>query len=923
MLTETWLYPQIKNKELHLSQYEVYRAERKLSKKGVSQHGGSLIGISTSIKQELIEISSLPVTIQESVVVAKCWSGMTCILLCCIYNPDAKSPYRIPADDLYLLFNFLSNLTFDLIFIAGDINFATTSWGLGYSPDPYEHAIVERLDELNYSQLINFPTTVTKTLDVLLTNKPEEVASIAEDVKLRQLHSLSNHKPVRFEISTPCTFQEQAPEHTLSFCKCDFEKLKNLIIENPFKPYCYSDINVMVELWYDWFLALIKECTPIRSQHRRSMPPWITSETSNRLNRLKTLRKKYSMRPTEHLSLKISKENSLCKEMEDTDLAMYESKLFSTRNTQGIFKYFKSLRGSGLPTVLRWKAIKAFEDYDKAELFNSYFSSVLNPESAPFDLNSVHPISGVHPKLEITSKEIIDDMSSLSISKSRGPDSLPPVIFIMLKNVLEPSLRNIFKNMIRLMQFPDKWKQGVISPIYKGDGSRTDVEKYRPVTLLNIAPKLFERPLYRYLFNIFKSHCAPSQHGFLPRRSAILQLLAWLDIVYKSYSNSEAAIGLCYLDFSKAFDKIDHQILLKKVAMLGVSRGFLGILQSYLKGRVQSVRVNKSLSTPKPVTSGVPQGSILGPLLFLIYINDLPDSIFYSTCFSFADDLKLYFIEQNKDLSLLQIDLNGLQNWSHCNKVYFNLSKCLFLNIRNCFEEMLIDDEVLKSPNNVKDLGLITNSKLTWTDHIEYRITKARCFYQFCRRNTSKNLSKFNKLDLYKSNILPISLYASECWSPSKSDLRLLENFNRKLLKWITPDKSYREALSYLNVLPIPYFKVLKDFMTLSSVLNGKFDSDVSSFVDINQQSRDGPFVLPTIKYELQRSNYWYRTCYRANLIWNKVYFWQPEGLKGRILNLMWKLFSKTYHENSTCTWTFICLCNFCRLRNPISEFEN
>ena len=456
MLTETWLYPQIKNKELHLSQYEVYRAERKLSKKGVSQHGGSLIGISTSIKQELIEISSLPVTIQESVVVAKCWSGMTCILLCCIYNPDAKSPYRIPADDLYLLFNFLSNLTFDLIFIAGDINFATTSWGLGYSPDPYEHAIVERLDELNYSQLINFPTTVTKTLDVLLTNKPEEVASIAEDVKLRQLHSLSNHKPVRFEISTPCTFQEQAPEHTLSFCKCDFEKLKNLIIENPFKPYCYSDINVMVELWYEWFLALIKECTPIRSQHRRSMPPWITSETSNRLNRLKTLRKKYSMRPTEHLSLKISKENSLCKEMEDTDLAMYESKLFSTRNTQGIFKYFKSLRGSGLPTVLRWKAIKAFEDYDKAELFNSYFSSVLNPESAPFDLNSVHPISGVHPKLEITSKEIIDDMSSLSISKSRGPDSLPPVIFIMLKNVLEPSLRNIFKNMIRLMQFPDK-----------------------------------------------------------------------------------------------------------------------------------------------------------------------------------------------------------------------------------------------------------------------------------------------------------------------------------------------------------------------------------------------------------------------------------------------------------------------------------
>ena len=105
----------------------------------------------------------------------------------------------------------------------------------------------------------------------------------------------------------------------------------------------------------------------------------------------------------------------------------------------------------------------------------------------------------------------------------------------------------------------------------------------------------------------------------------------------------------------------------------------------------------------------------------------------------------------------------------------------------------------MKSPDYVKDLRLITNAKLSWTNHIEYRIKKAHGFYQFCRRNTSRSLSMLNKLDLYKSTILPIVLYASECWNPSKFDLRLLENFNKKLVNWIVSQKSYPQALCYLS----------------------------------------------------------------------------------------------------------------------------
>ena len=157
-------------------------------------------------------------------------------------------------------------------------------------------------------------------------------------------------------------------------------------------------------------------------------------------------------------------------------------------------------------------------------------------------------------------------------------------------------------------------------------------------------------------------------------------------------------------------------------------------------------------------------------------------------------------------------------------------------------------------------------------------------------------------------------LYANEFWKPSKCDLRLLENFNKKLLKWIVSQKSYSQALWYLNVLPIPYFQVLKDLLTLSSIMIGNFDCQISDFVKINPSSREGPFILPSIRYELQRSNYWYRACHRADLIWNI-----PEGLKGRILNLMCIYFSNFFNDHSTCIWTFPCF-NFCRLRNPISE---
>ena len=140
--------------------------------------------------------------------------------------------------------------------------------------------------------------------------------------------------------------------------------------------------------------------------------------------------------------------------------------------------------------------------------------------------------------------------------------------------------------------------------------------------------------------------------------------------------------------------------------------------------------------------------------------------------------MKLLHNEPDVSTGRLQEDMKRLESWCSFNKLFFNANKCFFLNVRNCPINLTIGEEAMKSPDYVKDLGLNTNAKLSWTNHIENRIKKAHGFYEFSRRNTSRTLSMLNKLDLYKSTILPIVLYASECLNPSKSDLRLLKNFN-------------------------------------------------------------------------------------------------------------------------------------------------
>ena len=375
---------------------------------------------------------------------------------------------------------------------------------------------------------------------------------------------------------------------------------------------------------------------------------------------------------------------------------------------------------------------------NKANAFNNFFanqcSSINTGSEIPNELREI-----TNEKLfdiNFSSEDILNVISNLNVNKAHGVDNISiRIIKIFGKSICKP-LELIFRNCLAAGRFSQIWKKANVIPVHKKN-EKNLLKNYRPISLLPICSKIFERLIFNSIYNYISKNnlLSPNQSGFRPGDSCTNQLLSITHLIYSSFDEySSLETRGVFLDMSKAFDKVWHDGLIYKLKTFGITGKLLSLLQDFLSDRFQRVALNGQYSEWKEVKAGVPQGSILGPLLFLIYINDLSVDL-KSIVKLFADDVSIFSITHDPNLSAneLNSDLRKINDWAHMWRMSFNpdplkqTSEVLFSKKRNIVNhpDLYFNGTKINRVPSQKHLGMILDEKLTFNDHISQKISKA------------------------------------------------------------------------------------------------------------------------------------------------------------------------------------------------------
>ncbi len=448
-----------------------------------------------------------------------------------------------------------------------------------------------------------------------------------------------------------------------------------------------------------------------------------------------------------------------------------------------------------------------FDDKEKANILQKQFSSVFTKEQRG-NLPKMDPRTEKKiEKLLITEEKVKNEILKLNVNKSCGPDEISPFLLIKLVDYIASPLALLMNTTTEYGILPNDWKKAFVSPIYK-KGTRNIAENYRPISLTSVVCKLMEKIVKDTVLThlIENNLLSKKQFGFVSGRSTVTQLLSYLDKCATTIATN-GVIDSIYFDFSKAFDTVPHQRLSIKLKAYGIDGDILSWIESFLSGREQVVKVNGKLSHPTPVISGNPQGSVLGPLLFVIYINDLPDVV-KSDILLFADDTKIFHqVSSKTDALLLQDDISALERWSDKWLLKFNTDKChvltlgKFHNTRYTHRYCLYNNE-LDHVFEEKDLGVIFDMELNFEEHMSNKIKKANGIMGLIRRSFSY-LDSNTFVKLYTSLVRPHLEYAQPVWSPHlRKHIKMLENVQIRATKLVDglQNMNYSDRLKELEL---------------------------------------------------------------------------------------------------------------------------
>ena len=736
--------------------------------------------------------------------------------------------------------------------ILGDFNLPHIDWQTLTGVESESHRMLEFMDDNFLSQLVAEPTRENNILDLVITSQEHLINNITVGEHLGSC----DHKVVRAEINTTTNIVENTT-FVPNFRRGNFERLRSAL--SHLSPPATAHVEDAWSYFKNQLLTQQRNFIPncVKRPTNNKNHPWFNTEIKRALIARNNLHKHVkSLRSTENIRL-YNEARRRVKTLIKQAKRRYEEDIAadSRTNAKKFFRYINNKKHirSGIGPLKDSAGTLVTDDQKMASLLNDYFSSVFNPIvdaghiTANDDNNEIGNAPDIAPEqtlhnLEITSEEVLRAINDMKTNKSPGPDNIYPKVLKETKSEIVDTLKTVFNLSLHQGTVPADWKSANVTPIFK-KGDRNTPGNYRPISLTSVVGKMLESIIRDKIVNYLERHSLirDSQHGFRNKRSCLSNLLTFYNDLFSAHDITRS-LDIVYLDFQKAFDKVPHNKLMFKVKQLGIDGNILKWIENWLSNRKQRVVINGTASDWAPVTSGVPQGSVLGPVLFIIYINDI-DVGLNNLISKFADDTKIgNSIITDHDRISLQEDLNKISEWSQRWEMPFNVNKCHILQIgtRNHKFNYEMNGVKLESVQCIKDLGVSIASSLKFSQQCKDAAGKANRMLGFINRNFSfKNKDVI--LPLYISLVRPHLEYAVQFWSPHHAkDIAKLEAVQRRATKMITSlrNKSYEERLASLNLFSLEKRRLRGKLIECYKILKGFTNVDANKLFSIDNSAR-------------------------------------------------------------------------------------
>lgn len=704
------------------------------------------------------------------------------------------------------------------IFVFGDFNVHHSEW-LKHSPSTDAAGINASNFAIsqNLTQTVDFPTRFPDRddqsptlLDLFLSSNP----AICMTSPLSPLGN-SDHGIVWLDIALCTKSSQESPFHRtlFSYEKGDWDSFRDFIRDAPWNEVFALGGDECAAECASWIQAGIESFVPSRKfQMKPHSSPWFSPACAAALAHRNHFFHIHQREKSKESKRNFSAARNECKRVIEAAKSQYTqrthdhlgSQKLGSRDFWRIYNNVLNKGKSSVPPLFHGPEVLSTSK-DKAELFARQFStnSTLDDTGHPlpeFDARTPNSLTS----LRVTVRMVADVIAKLDPFKATGPDGIPVVVLQRCSPELAPLLSKLFNKLLSESCFPSCWKSSSVIPVYKNSGERSDPRNYRPISLLPVISKVFESIINVALVRLLDSSGLFSdfQYGFRASRSTADILTVISEHFYRALNSCGEARTIA-LDISKAFDKVWHAGLIHKLRSYGLSGPFLNIIKSFLLNRRIKVVLDGQQSKSYDINAGVPQGSVLGPTLFLLFINDLPDHII-SKLAIYADDTTIYschdktnsLFDKVEHAAFLEDDLRTVVEWGNDWLVTFNADKTKLLSINRyrqpCLPSIAMGGVDLPESDSIRLLGLTLSKDLSWNKYVQLIATSAAKKVGSLFRSR-KILTPESILYLYKATIRPCIEYCCHLWAGASCEcLNLLDRIQNRIVNMVGPLLSSR-----------------------------------------------------------------------------------------------------------------------------------